>query len=433
MKNLNPFCRIPAEVFAQAARQYSTPLYLYDGDHISAKCSELLSMPNAYGLSVRFAMKANSTRAILLRIAEQGVGIDASSLNEARRAHMAGIPYSKIILTTQELHFGEDRRDLEAMMREGLFYNVCSMRQLELIADFAAENTIALSMRIHPGIGSGESASRNTGDDYSCFGVHSSVLEAALDFARQKNVRFTQVHAHIGSGGDPEIWRKNIDVELDIVEKHFPDAVSVSFGGGLKVARVPGESESDLAFLGEYAKKQFVAFYERTGRKLHMEIEPGTYLVANAGYAVTTVIDKKSTGENGFDFIIANGGMEINARPLLYGSQHPFYVISAEGKLISSDFDSDIDKYGKSVVVGVCCESGDSQSLDDAGNIVPRPLAEPDIGDLLVIGGTGAYCSAMTPFNYNSHTQIPEVMATGDKLTLVRKRQTLDQMVTNEL
>ncbi|MDR1630290.1 MAG: diaminopimelate decarboxylase [Oscillospiraceae bacterium] len=424
-----------AGLFTRAAKEFGTPVYVYDEATLIEKCRDVLAMPNAFGLHVRYAMKANSNRTLLRIVDRQGLLIDASSLNEARRAHLAGISLKKIMLTTQEVPEGEDRAELERMMLGGMKYNVCSLRQLREIAEFAKENDIGLSMRIHPGVGAGESATRNTGDDYSCFGVHRNDLEEALAFARGMGLRFNAVHTHIGSGGKPKIWRENIDRELGFVKQYFPDADTVSFGGGLKEARMPDEIAADIEELGLYAKQRVEEFFEETGRKLVMEIEPGTYVMANCGFLVTKVVDKKSTGENGFLFLIANGGMEVNTRPLLYGSRHPFYVVSQEGKLLSSDFDeSTLSNRDELVVVGICCESGDSQSLDEAGQIVPRRMREPEIGDLFVIGGTGAYCSAMSPFNYNSHTQIPEVLLTaGQELKLIRRRQTLEQIVENEI
>jgi diaminopimelate decarboxylase len=162
-----------------------------------------------------------------------------------------------------------------------------------------------------------------------------------------------------------------------------------------------------------------------------MEIEPGTYIVANSGFAVARVIDKKSTTRS--DFIIIDGGMEINSRPLLYGSRHPVYIISnGRAQVMSSEFDVPAGSY-KAVVAGKCCESGDCQTLHPDGRSIPRAMAEPEIGDIAVIGGVGAYCSSMAPFNYNSHTQIPEVLFTTDgDLKLIRKRQTLEQMLENE-
>ena len=163
-----------------------------------------------------------------------------------------------------------------------------------------------------------------------------------------------------------------------------------------------------------------------------MEIEPGTYIVANSGFAVTRVIDKKSTSRS--NFIIIDGGMEMNSRPLLYGSRHPVYIVAGDGaRVMSSEFDAVAGGY-EAVVAGKCCESGDCQTLHPDGHSVPRVMAEPEIGDIAVIGGVGAYCSSMSPFNYNSHTQIPEVLFTADgEMRLIRKRQTLGQMLENEV
>jgi diaminopimelate decarboxylase len=489
---LNGFSPLTAGAAAQIAEAHSTPAYIYDEALIIEKCRAVLSMPNAYGLTVRYAMKANSNRTLLRLIAGQGLHIDASSLAEARRARMAGIPCGKVLLTTQEPLAREDEaRELRRMMLDGLKYNVCSLRQLSLSGDFAAERGMELSIRIHPGAGAGESASRNTGDHYSCFGVHRNDIPKALALAGEKGLKFAQVHVHIGSGGDPEKWRQNIDAELGFVEECFPDATSVSFGGGLKEARMPSEAAADIAQLGGYAKARVEAFYRRTGRKLKIEIEPGTFIMANAGYAITTVLDKKDTGEAGFRFIVVDGGMEINARPLMYGSQHPFYVVSKDGRLLYSDFfvgaaggracggdgsgasgrsgESDGGEAGSgegggngngageracggkgdgngngsgahggagaysAVIVGRCCESGDSQCLDSQGLSYGRRLAEPEFGDYVLIGGVGAYCSAMAPFNYNSHAQIPEILLRRDgRQELIRKRQTLEQIVENE-
>ena len=166
-----------------------------------------------------------------------------------------------------------------------------------------------------------------------------------------------------------------------------------------------------------------------------MSVEPGTYIVANSGYLVTTVMDEKWSGPTGFEFIILDAGMESNSRPVLYGSRHPFYIVSKNGQLHSSEFDLNTMKYELDyrVIVGRCCESGDSQSLDYQGHIIPRTMADPEIGDFVLVGGIGAYCSAMSLTNYNSLVQAPEVLLrkNGD-LCGIRTRQTLNQIVTNE-
>ena len=432
MDRLNHFSGLGSETVARAAGLSGTPVYVYDEALILERCRECVEMPQAYGLIVRYAMKANSNRRILKIITDAGLHLDASSLNEVMRAHFAGVPYDKIMLTTQEVHTGDERGKLEELLLNGLRYNACSLYQLQLIGEFATANNIDVGIRIHPGIGSGESATRNTGDDYSCFGIHLSDLENAHKLAAEKGLVFRHIHVHIGSGADTKMWRQNIDLLLSIIDKHFPDADTVCFGGGLKEARMPGEYAADVPLLGSYAKMQLEDFYNRTGRKLKMEIEPGTYIVANSGYAVTRLIDMKKTARS--NFIITDGGMEINSRPLLYGSKHPIYIVAGDGaRVISSEFDEAKHDY-EAVVAGKCCESGDCQTLDMDGHAVPRAMVEPKIGDFVVIGGVGAYCSSMSPYNYNSHPQAPELLYTaGGSLEEIRKRQTLEQMLENEV
>jgi diaminopimelate decarboxylase len=433
MKLFGP-TRLDATLIPRIARQWGTPIYLHDQHYIEQSCEQLSAMPNAFGLRVRYAMKANSDRTVLRVVTAKGLDLDCSSLDEAARAHAAGIPYSRMMLTTQEVPSGAERTELEEMIRAGLIYNVCSMQQFRLIADFAAANGVDLSIRVHPGAaGGGESATRDTGSEYSCFGVHLNDVPALKAMADEKGLRFTRVHVHIGSGGDPDKWRQNIDRELGFVNAYFPDAVTVSFGGGLKVARMPGEKQADIASLGAYAKQRIEEFKAATGRELEMEIEPGTFVVANAGHIITRIIDKKFTRE--MNFLIVDGGMELLTRPLLYGSEHPIYIVRQDGTLLSSEYDrfptDGLTPFG---IVGRCCESGDSVRLDKEGTIVPVMITEPEIGDYVVIGGTGAYSESMSPENYNSHRKPGAVMkTTSGALLLIRKKQTREQLIQNEL
>ncbi len=426
--------KLDAALIPKIAQQWGTPVYLHDQEYIESSCEQLLNMPNAYGLHVRYAMKANSDRTVLRVVTNKGVDLDCSSLDEAARAHAAGISYRRMMLTTQEVPAGAERTELEEMIKAGLRYNVCSMLQFKLIADFAKANNVDLSIRVHPGAaGGGESTTRDTGSEYSCFGVHLNDVPKVKALADELGLRFTQVHVHIGSGGDPEKWRENIDRELGFVRTYFPDATTVSFGGGLKVARMPGEKQADIAALGTYAKQRIEEFKAATGRELEMEIEPGTFVVANSGHIVTRIIDKKLTNE--MNFLIVDGGMELLTRPLLYGSEHPIAIVGQDGTLLSSEYDqtptAGLKPFG---IVGRCCESGDSVRLDKEGNIVPLPIVEPEIGDYVVIGGTGAYSESMSPENYNSHRKPPAVMKTrSGELVLIRKKQGREQLVQNEL
>src|SRR5512137_2413814 len=162
MKQFGP-TRLDAALIPKIAEQWGTPVYLHDQEYIENSCEQLLNMPNPFGLHVRYAMKANSDRTVLRVVTSMGLDLDCSSLDEAARAHAAGIPFSRMMLTTQEVPSGEERAELEEMIRAGLRYNVCSMLQFKLIADFAKANKVDLSIRVHPGAaGGGESATRDT-------------------------------------------------------------------------------------------------------------------------------------------------------------------------------------------------------------------------------------------------------------------------------
>src|SRR5438034_5145713 len=173
-----------------------------------------------------------------------------------------------------------------------------------------------------------------------------------------------------------------------------------------------------------HVRRELDAFRARHGRSLHLEIEPGTYLVAQAGAVVATCIDVVDTGKDGYLFAKLDTGMTEVTRPSLYGAQHPIDVM-ATGRGAA-----------EVVFVGPCCESGDilTPAPGDPEGLGPRWVSRPRVGDLVIVGGAGAYCAAMSTINYNSYPQAPEVMLDPDgTLRLVRRRQSLDQMLENEL
>jgi diaminopimelate decarboxylase len=210
--------------------------------------------------------------------------------------------------------------------------------------------------------------------------------------------------------------------------RRFPTVTVLNLGGGFKVGRMPGEVDTDLQEVGLPVKELLEAFARETGRRLHFEIEPGTYLTANAGAVLTTIQDMTTTGADGYSFIKLDTGMTELTRPSLYGSQHPMIVVPTGG-----DRDRGTAAY---VAVGHCCESGDmlTPREGDASVLEPRPMAQARIGDLLVIEGTGAYCAAMSTKNYNSFPEAPEVLLreSGEPV-LIRRRQTLEQITANEV
>jgi diaminopimelate decarboxylase len=190
---------------------------------------------------------------------------------------------------------------------------------------------------------------------------------------------------------------------------------------------MPDEISTNLQVIGQPVKEAFEAFAAETGRELHLEIEPGTYLVANAGCLLASVQDKTSTGTEGHVFLKLDTGMTDILRPTLYAAQHPMTVIPLEG---------DRSETESVIVVGHCCESGDLLTPDpsDPGLLKEREFTKAEIGDLFTIDGAGAYCSSMPAKNYNSFPEVPEVLLRENgEFTLIRKRQTAEQVYQNEV
>ncbi len=402
------------------AGKYDTPLYVYSEAALEDRAREMLGFPNAYGLTVRYAMKALPTKKILQVFNAQGLHIDASSGNEVQRALWAGFSPSKIQLTAQEL---PENRELSRLLLEGVRVTASSLHQLERLADLSPDGR-DITLRVNPGIGSGHCRKTNVGGPSSSFGIWHEYIREAKEFARDNGLRVRTLHTHIGSGSNPKIWKDAALRSLQWV-KEFDDVSTLNLGGGFKVARMPDEKATNIQRCGGAIKTEFEKFYAQTGRKLHLEVEPGTYLVANAGVVLSRIIDVKSTSD--YTFLVVNSGMNEVTRPALYGAQHPIHIIPK-----NDDARDDEIEY---IVAGHCCESGDVWTVKKGKPDVlqERILSEAQIGDVVVLGGGGAYCSGMSTAGYNSYTAAAEVLIRKDGIDeLIRRRQTLRQLVDNE-
>lgn len=399
-------------------RRFGSPVYVYDQRTLEAQARSVLSFPNAYGLTARYAMKALPAAAVIRILNRAGLHIDASSGWEAERAVKAGVSPGQIQLTAQELP-----QNLKALVDRGVLMNACSLRQLEAFGRLFPGR--ALTVRVNPGRGSGHSNRTNVGGPSASFGIWHAHLDRVLAAAQRYDLRITGMHTHIGSGSDPEVWERCALLSLGIAAR-LPDVTTLSLGGGYKVGRMPGEPSTDLAAIGTHIVEAFRAFAGDHGRQLHLEVEPGTYLVANAGALVCTATDVVDTGGAGYRFVKLDAGMTEVLRPSLYGAQHPIASVPAEpGERPHHDY----------LVVGHCCESGDvlTPEPDNPEGLAPRRLPETRPGDALVVGGAGAYCSAMAAKNYNSFPEAAEALIAADgSLHLIRERQTLDQILVNE-
>lgn len=400
-------------------REFGTPVFVYDQKTLERRAREVLAFPNAYGMTARYAMKALPSAAVIQLLTRAGLHIDASSGYEAERALRAGVAPDKIQITAQELPV-----NLRELVEQGVRFNACSLRQLDFYGGLFPGS--ALSVRINPGLGSGHSKRTNVGGPSSSFGIWHEQLPQVIACAAKHNLRLRGMHTHIGSGADPDVWVNVARMSLDIAAR-MPEVATLSLGGGFKVARMPGEPEANLQEIGQRMRPEFKRFAETHGRELHLEIEPGTYLAANAGALVASVMDVVNTGAEGYRFVKIDAGMTEVLRPSLYGAQHPIVLIPRE------DQDRPPAEY---LVAGHCCESGDmlTPAPGNPEELLVRTLPEPVPGDALVVDGAGAYCAGMASKNYNSFPECAEViLRDSGECTLTRRRQTLDQMLANEI
>lgn len=409
----------PEEVRALRS-EFGTPLYVYDEATLRRQAKAALAFPAPFGLTVRYAMKASPNAALLKLFDQCGLHFDASSGFEVERLFKAGIAPEKISLSTQELpqNFGDH-------IRQGISLNACSLDQLERFGKQFPGGRVGL--RFNPGLGSGHSNRTNVGGPSSSFGIWHEKADLAREIVARHGLDVFRIHTHIGSGTDPVVWENVAQLNLNVL-RQFPSVTVLNMGGGYKVGRMSGEKSTDIAVIGQKLADGLTELARETGRKIHLEIEPGTFLVANSCAIVSSIQDIVDTGPDGYTFLKLDAGMTEILRPSLYGAQHPLVVISAAGETNAEHADY--------LVTGHCCESGDvlTPAPGEPEVLQPRTLAKAAAGDLLVIEGAGAYCSAMPAKNYNSFPEAPEVIRRTDgAFNLIRKRQVLDQIVANEV
>lgn len=243
---------------------YATPTFVYDEASLRQNATDCLNFPAPYGLTVRYAMKANSNAVILQLFERMGIHIDAASTYEAERAMKAGIDPDKICISSQEL----EPSHLQKLIARGVHVDACSLHQLETIGRLAPGSQVGV--RFNPGIGSGSTGKTNVGGPSSSFGIwhefkdqvkvstHAvlgwwivSDLAAFSTFSCQEiaakyNLQIVRIHTHIGSGSDPAVWQRVSHMTLELV-RDFPRVHTVNLGGGFKVRVVSERCSSFLS------------------------------------------------------------------------------------------------------------------------------------------------------------------------------------------
>jgi diaminopimelate decarboxylase len=410
----------PDEV-RKVSDEFGTPCFVYDEATILRSSQTMVSLPNAFGLTVRYSLKACPSQAIIRLMDRQGFSFDASSIWEARRAVMAGVDPAKISVTAQEAVFDDSLREL---VEKGLQFDAGSISQLDQYGQHHPGTEVAV--RLNPGFGSGLVRRLNAGGPESSFGIWHEKVPEVLELIERHDLRLVRLQSHIGSGHHWDILVDAVRKLLDVA-RQIPTVRTLDLGGGYRVTALLNDPVYDHSEWAEAVAGELRAFAEETGRELHVEVEPGTYLTALSGALVTRVMDKEDTGADGHVFLKINSGLTEIARPSYYGVKHPLVSVPATGPERGT-----VEKYN---VVGHCCEAGDvfTATYTPKETLDPAVLRTTEIGDFLVVERAGSYCSSMNMKNFNSYPEAAEVLRRTDgSFTLIRARQTLEQMIVNE-
>lgn len=383
-----------AALVDELVAMHGTPLFVYSRSVLRSQAAKALGFRRR-NLICRYAMKANPHPETLRELDAMGLHLDASSEYEVYHALRAGIAPQKIALNSQQLP-----RDLAAFVKENdrVFFTATSLHQLEEYGKIRPGST--LGIRLNPGFGSGASNRVTTGGSAAGFGIWHEYIPQAKELAEKYRLHISKIHTHIGAGTDPERWKKVASITLNLV-RQFPAATCVSLGGGFKVARMDDEVSADLVDIGHHVEQLLDEFQAETGRDLQLEIEPGSFLTAQAGVLLSRVVDLTDTGADGYRFIRLDTGMNDILRPTMYGALHMIRLYPRTPQQESFNY----------VVIGHNCESGDllTPVRGNSEQILPRLLPKASIGDLVSIQGAGAYCASMRARGYNMFPDAPEI------------------------
>lgn len=398
----------------ELAREYGTPTFVYDAAKIVERIGDLKAFDH-----VRYAQKACSNLAILDLLRRHGALVDAVSAFEIRRALAAG--YAPTGSTPPIVYTADifDADALDLVVEHNIHVNCGSPDMIDQYGSRAPGREITL--RINPGFGHGHSRKTNTGGDHSKHGIWHEQLADCLINADNYGLSVTGLHMHIGSGTDLEHLSQVAAAMEKAARELGRNLKSISVGGGLPIPYRENESYVDLDAYFKLWDATRKRLEDSFGHAIHLEIEPGRYLVAESGYLIAEIRAVKQQAKN--QFYLLDAGFNNLARPILYGAYHPMSIAPANGATRRPEADV--------IVGGPLCESGDIFTQEDGGFVSTRRLPIAAVGDYLVIECAGAYGFVMGS-NYNSKPLAAEVLITGGKPELIRRRQTFADLIAGE-
>ncbi|MFH4967593.1 diaminopimelate decarboxylase [Gaetbulibacter sp. M240] len=388
------------------ANEYGSPVYVYDAEKIISQYNRLTNaFKQVPQLQINYAVKALSNISILKLLHGLGAGIDTVSIQEVKLGLEAGYQPDQIIFTPN----GVSLNEIEAAAKLGVKINIDNLSILE---QFGTKHpNIPVCIRINPHVMAGGNSNISVGHIDSKFGISIHQIPHILRIVENTKMNVNGIHMHTGSDIlDIEVFLYASEILFDTA-KHFKNLDFIDFGSGFKVPYKPGDIETNIEELGSKLAKRFNAFCKEYGKDLTLAFEPGKFLVSESGYFLTAVNAVKQTTSTVFAQV--DSGFNHLIRPMFYGSYHDITNISnPKGR----------ERFY--TVVGYICET------DTFGN--NRRIHEINEGDILCFKNAGAYCFSMAS-NYNSRLRPAEVLWYNNKAHLIRKRETFEDILRNQI
>ena len=397
---------VPVRRIAQAV---GTPCFVYSRQTVLDHTRKLKAAFQPLDPLICFSMKANANLAVLKLLVDEGCGLDIVSGGELFKARKVGCPSNRIVFAS----VGKTPSEIEAALRHPiLFFNVESVAELESINRIAGRlrRRPDVCLRINPDIDPKTHRFIATGKKGSKFGMDLAEAERTfLHRERFHHLRIRGIHIHIGSqitqAGPYLAALAKIEWLVGRLRRSGVPLTFLNLGGGLGIVYKDEKPQNAQQFA-----KAVLPILSRIG--LRLILEPGRFIVGNAGILVARVLYIKESG--GKKFVIVDSGMNDLIRPSLYGAYHE--VVPVNGK-----------RKAKMVadIVGPVCESGDFLAHD-------RRLARVEAGDYVAVLGTGAYGFTMSS-NYNARPRACEVLVEGKTFRVVRRRETYEDLIRQEV
>lgn len=388
------------------ATQYGSPVYVYDASKIETQFKRLQNaFKGVKQVKIHYAVKALSNISVLKLLLNQGAGLDTVSIQEVQLGLKAGADPKDIIYTPN----GVSLEEIEVAAKLGVQINIDNLSILE---QFGTKHPkIPVCIRINPHVMAGGNTNISVGHIDSKFGISIHQLPHINRIVENTGMHINGIHMHTGSDIlDIDVFLYASEILFEAA-KNFKNLDFIDFGSGFKVPYKEGDIETNVEEMGKKLTKRFNSFCKEYGKQLTLAFEPGKFLVSEAGQFLAKVNVVKQTTSTVFAQI--DSGFNHLIRPMLYGSQHNITNISnPKGK----------ERFYS--VVGYICET------DTFAN--NRRIAEIREGDILSFSNAGAYCFTMAS-NYNSRYRPAEVLWYKGAAHLIRKRETLDDILNNQI